>query len=110
MQQELEVLAGVDHPNIVRVFDLLEDQVNYYIITEIIRGGELFQEIVKQGKLDETNSARIVKQVLLALNYMHRQNIIHRDLKPENILVESEMVMKLADFGFAVLNKGGEGG
>ena len=42
MQQELEVLAGVDHPNIVRVYDLLEDQVNFYIITEIIKGGELF--------------------------------------------------------------------
>lgn len=61
MQQELEVLAGVDHPNIIRVYDLLEDQTNFYIITEIVRGGELYQHIIKQKVIDEHNSARMVK-------------------------------------------------
>lgn len=89
----------------MRVYDLIEDQTNFYIVTEIIKGGELFQEILKKQKLDEADSARIVSQILLALNYMHKQNIIHRDLKPENILIENETNVKLADFGFAVINK-----
>lgn len=109
MQQELEVLAGVEHPNIMRVYDLIEDQTNFYIVTEIINGGELFQEIVRRGVFDELSSARIVKQILLALNYMHKQNIIHRDLKPENVLLQDENVVKLADFGFSVLNNGNHG-
>ena len=71
----------------MRVYDLLEDQSNYYIINEIISGGELYSQIVRETKIDEAKSARIVKQILLALNYMHKQNIIHRDLKPENVLI-----------------------
>jgi serine/threonine protein kinase len=72
MKQELEVLAQADHPNIVRVFDLLEDDKNYYIITEIIEGGELYHQIVKRGRFTKQASASVIKQLLLSLNYMHQ--------------------------------------
>jgi serine/threonine protein kinase len=106
MRQELEVLANVNHPNIMRIYELLEDDINYYIVSEIIAGGELFEHICKEGKLNSFDATRIIKQILRALAHMHEQGIIHRDLKPENILMEDYQNVKVADFGFAVPLKG----
>lgn len=116
MEQELEVLQNTDHPHIVRVMELLEDDVNFYIISELITGGELYDYIIKTKKLSERQTANIIKQILLALNYMHQQDIVHRDIKPENILIAPEesssddlLNIKLTDFGFACFFKRGEG-
>ena len=108
MEQELEVLQSTDHPHIVRVFELLQDDVNFYIISELVSGGELYEHIIKVKRLTERQTAHVLKQILLAINYMHQQNITHRDIKPENILLspeeqtgDSSINLKLTDFGFA---------
>ena len=84
----------------------MEDDRCFYIIMELVSGGNLFEMINNsRSRFSESDAANIVKQILLALNYMHGQNIMHRDLKPENLLCEQkddgEVVIKLTDFGFA---------
>ena len=105
MNQELTILKEVSHPHIMRVLELLHDKSNYYIVTELMEGGELFDRIIEVETFDEIKAAKILKQVLLAVNYMHQQGMAHRDLKPDNILLESKdlanLEVKLADFGFS---------
>ena len=98
MENELTVLQKISHPNIMRVFELMEDDTNYYIVTEFIAGGNLKD---KQMPLSEKSTRALIKQVLMALTYMHETvKITHRDIKLENVLCDGEVV-KLTDFGFA---------
>ena len=71
MNNELEVLAKTDHPHIVRTKEIIEDENNYYIVSELVTGGELYQKILEKRKFSEQDSAEYVKQIALALNYMH---------------------------------------
>ena len=110
------MLQNTDHPHIVRVMELLEDEAKFYIVSELVTGGELYDYIIKKKKLTEKSSANIIKQILLAINYMHKQNIVHRDIKPENILLSPEeglsgddIQIKLTDFGFATFFKTEQG-
>ena len=108
MQQELEILQKTNHPHIVKFHELLEDDVNFYLVSELIKGIELYEHIMKAKYLSERQTASITRQLLLALNYMHQRNIVHRDMKPENILISQtpdgegdNINVKLTDFGFA---------
>lgn len=87
--------------------EILEDKQNFYIVTELLEGGELFDRLIKLQKFSEKDAAFIVDQILRALNYMHKQNMTHRDLKPENVLLESmsddKLDLKIADFGFSCI-------
>ena len=109
MQGELKVLQDTSHPHIMNIFELLEDDDYYYIVSEFLRGGELFDRIVSLNKFNEDKAGFVVYQILLALNYIHKKGIMHRDLKPENILLESAepgtLDVKLSDFGFATYFK-----
>ena len=87
-KNELEILEETKHPNITRIFELMEDEKNYYIIMEMITGGNLLNKVSAVKKFTESMAANVIHQLLLALNYMHKKNIMHRDLKPENILCE----------------------
>ena len=87
---EIENLKGLDHPNILKLYEYFEDDKRFYIITELCRGGELFDEITTRGAFSELDAARLIKQVLLCINYCHTNNVVHRDLKPENILLEQD--------------------
>ena len=106
-KNELEILEVTQHPNITRIFELMEDDKNFYIVMELVSGGNLFTKIRTLRRFTEQQAAQIIKQVLLALNFMHSKNIMHRDIKPENILCESseatndQIDVKLTDFGFA---------
>ena len=66
----------------------MEDDKNYYIVMELITGGNLLNKLTKLKKFTENMAASVIHQLLLSLNYMHVKNIMHRDLKPENILCE----------------------
>lgn len=105
LQNELSILGEKSHPNIIRIIDLLEDEENYYVVSELVKGGELFRRLSKIKSFTESQGAGIVLQIMRGLNYMHLQSITHRDIKPENILLASDDVnnfdIKIADLGFA---------
>jgi len=70
------------------MYEFFEDEKRYYIITEVCKGGELFDEIIAREKFTERDAAILMKQLLSCVNYCHAMHIVHRDLKPENILLE----------------------
>ena len=81
-------MMDLDHPNILKMYEFFEDEKRYYIVTDICKGGELFDEVVARGKFTEGDAAMLMKQVLSCINYCHQNRIVHRDLKPENITYE----------------------
>jgi calcium-dependent protein kinase len=104
---EINILRKIDHPNIVKIFEFFNTNDGYYLITEYLKGGELFHEIVENAPFSEEEAGNIMFQIISAVNYCHNMNIIHRDLKPENILIESKSngkyIIKIIDFGTAKL-------
>ena len=96
---EIEILSKLDHPNIIHVENIVEDEINYYIIMEYCTEGELFDYIVKLEKLDEIEAAVFFYQLIKGVEYIHKQNLAHRDLKPENLLLTKDHILKIIDFG-----------
>ena len=94
--------------------EILEDDGRYYIISELMLGGELYDRILQMKRFTEQDVAQILYQLLRGLNYMHKKNIAHRDIKPENILMyskdKSNLDLKITDFGFAKCYDPNEGG
>lgn len=94
MKNELQILEDTSHPHILRIYELLEDDSFYFVVSEFVRFGELYDYIVKRGDSDvgpmtEKEVKIVARQIFYALNYMHQKNIAHRDIKPENILIDS---------------------
>jgi len=103
---ELLICASMDHPNIVKVYDIFEDQRAYYLVMELCAGGELFQMLCDCMRFSEAQAATIMRQVLGGVRYMHAQGVCHRDLKPENFLLHAaggieQATLKIIDFGIA---------
>ena len=101
---EVNILKILDHPNIIRVYEFFEDLTTFYIIMEYCRGGELFDEMIKEKKYTEKECAQIMKQIFSCISYTHTLKIAHRDIKPENILFYDRFDyqnIKLIDFGSA---------
>ena len=89
--KEIEILIATDHPNIIKIYEYYFDDVNFYLITEFVSGGELYDTITSWKTFDEEKAAYIMSQILSAVNYLHKKNIVHRDIKPENMLVENKV-------------------
>jgi calcium-dependent protein kinase len=101
---EVEILAKLSHPNIMQVFEFYDDSTNFYIVSELCSGGELFDCITETGIFSEKDAAHIMRQILSAVCYSHENNVVHRDLKPENILLDDkskERLLKIIDWGGA---------
>ena len=99
---EIENLRTLEHPNILQLYESFEDDVNFYIVTEMCEGGELFDEIERRGRFSERDAVEVMRALLSSINYCHQKKIMHRDLKPENILLESKRdfsQIKIIDFG-----------
>jgi calcium-dependent protein kinase len=103
---EMHILKKTDHPNIIKVFDIFDEKLQIYIVTEYCNGGDLFDRIERLKKLSEESARTIISQLAYALAYCHANKIIHRDIKPENILMQSDDLdsckIKLIDFGTAI--------
>jgi len=101
---EVAVLGEVNHPSIIKLHGFFEDPVDYYIVTELMQGGELFDRIVAKDFYSEAAAQVVVRTLAECLKYLHNRDIVHRDLKPENILLKDktdDAAIKIADFGFA---------
>lgn len=80
--KEFNILKELDHPNILRQIEMFSDEEHHYIVTEILKGGELLEEIQAWGNFIEEDAAELIRHLLSAVNYCHQQGVAHRDLKP----------------------------
>eukprot|EP01103_Thecamoeba_quadrilineata_P014579 TRINITY_DN4382_c0_g1_i1.p1 TRINITY_DN4382_c0_g1~~TRINITY_DN4382_c0_g1_i1.p1 ORF type:complete len:730 (-),score=147.28 TRINITY_DN4382_c0_g1_i1:35-2224(-) len=103
-EKEIIIMKLVDHPNIVRLYDVYETATNIYLVMELLQGS-LFSYVVKSVRISPSKALGLFQQIIEALDYMHRHLICHRDLKPENFLLNSQTTLKVCDFGFASLMK-----
>lgn len=104
MLKEVTTLSTMDHPNIMKVYELIESNSSYNIITELIEGGELLEMISREKKLTEALTVRFLHETMSAVYYCHSNGIVHRDLKPQNLMLTSkdpEASIKVIDFGIA---------
>ena len=98
-EQELRVHQSLDHPNIVKIYDVIYSEKNIYVIMDLCQNGDLFDWIQKGILSGSENLKRILYQILSAVDYIHKRNIAHLDLKPENILIDDNLSPKITDFG-----------
>lgn len=104
--REATLLKTLRHPNIIGLEEVIEQDERWYLVMELVSGGDLFERLSEDGAYDEATAQDIMKQLLTAVEYMHSQGIIHRDLKPENIMLAeapngTPPMVKIADFGLA---------
>ena len=109
LKQEVEILQNMEHPNILKCYGFFDEADSYYLVMEYMKGGELFDRIVKKTFYNEKEARDLVYILLSTIKYCHDRNVVHRDLKPENLLLTSpddDANVKIADFGFAVRSNG----
>jgi len=100
-RREASSAAGLNHPNIVQIYDRGEAEGTYYIAMEYLEGRSLKEIILRYAPLSPDLVVSIAVQILEALRFAHRRDVIHRDIKPQNIIVDSEGRVKVTDFGIA---------
>ncbi|KAI0419039.1 hypothetical protein F5X98DRAFT_362741 [Xylaria grammica] len=105
IEREVAILKLIDHPHIVKLHDIWENRAEIYLVLEYMDCGDMFSYINTYGPLPEFEMVGYFRQILSALGYVHSFNICHRDLKPENILMQSNGVVKIADFGMAAIQQ-----
>ncbi|KAH7106012.1 kinase-like domain-containing protein [Auriculariales sp. MPI-PUGE-AT-0066] len=106
IEREIVIMKLIDHPNILKLYDVWETSTELYLVMEFVESGELFEYLVKKGRLSIAEALQYFQQIIFAVDYCHRFNIAHRDLKPENILLDRDMNIKVADFGMAAWEGG----
>ena len=99
VKREFDMLALFNHPNVILVAEIFESNDSFYTVMEYCEGGELFNYIVKNRRLNENESAFFYYQLINGLEYIHSLGIVHRDLKPENLLLTKDHLLKIIDFG-----------
>ncbi|CAF0992093.1 unnamed protein product [Adineta steineri] len=99
--REVKIMKGLDHPNIVKLFEVIETEKTLYLVMEYASGGEVFDYLVAHGRMKEKEARSKFRQIVSAVQYLHQKHIVHRDLKAENLLLDSELNIKIADFGFS---------
>lgn len=108
IKREIQNLKLFRHPHIIKLYQVISTPTDIFMIMEYVSGGELFDYIVKRGKLQEHEARRFFQQIISGVDYCHRHMIVHRDLKPENLLLDHNMHVKIADFGLSNMMMDGE--
>lgn len=106
VEREIAIMKLVDHPHVLGLFDVYESKKHLFLILEHVSGGELFDYLVKRGRLPLGEARRFFAQMISAVDFCHKHCVCHRDLKPENLLLDRKMNIKVADFGMASLQVG----
>jgi len=104
IEREIKIMESLDHPNIVKLYEIYDESKKMNLVMELVTGGELFDRIVARGNYTEKDAASTMNTLCGALDFLHERKIVHRDLKPENILYASpaeDAAIKVADFGLA---------
>uniref|UniRef100_A0A8C5GTH8 Calcium/calmodulin-dependent protein kinase type 1D-like n=1 Tax=Gouania willdenowi TaxID=441366 RepID=A0A8C5GTH8_GOUWI len=104
LENEINVLRRINHENVVGLEDFYESRTHYYLVMQLVSGGELFDRILDKGVYSEKDASKVIKQVLQAVAYLHENSIVHRDLKPENLLyysMDENAKIMVSDFGLS---------
>ena len=101
IKREISFLKILNHPNVIKTFDIIENDIKYYIIMEYASGGELYKHITDKQRLPEEEAAFIFCQLICGIEYIHKKGISHRDIKPENILLKNNKLIAITDFGLS---------
>ncbi|XP_061407424.1 MAP/microtubule affinity-regulating kinase 3-like isoform X3 [Lethenteron reissneri] len=99
--REVRIMKCLNHPNIVKLYEVIETEKTLYLVMEYASGGEVFDYLVAHGRMKEKEARAKFRQIVSAVQYCHQKNIVHRDLKAENLLLDADMHIKIADFGFS---------
>uniref|UniRef100_A0A8D8V9W1 calcium/calmodulin-dependent protein kinase n=1 Tax=Cacopsylla melanoneura TaxID=428564 RepID=A0A8D8V9W1_9HEMI len=105
LEREARICRKLQHPNIVRLHDSIQEENYHYLVFDLVTGGELFEDIVAREFYSEADASHCIQQILESVNHCHSNGVVHRDLKPENLLLASKAkgaAVKLADFGLAI--------
>nr|CAD7429942.1 unnamed protein product [Timema monikensis] len=101
LAREIATMEAIHHPNIIRLYEVVETYSKIYLVMEFARGGELFNKLTTYGRFQECDAKPLFAQVISAVEYMHEHNFIHRDIKAENVFYSAPSLVKLGDFGFS---------
>ncbi|KAI3638604.1 hypothetical protein MIR68_003102 [Amoeboaphelidium protococcarum] len=101
LHREVRIMKMLNHPNIVKLFEVIETKHTLFLVMEYVNGGELYDYLVAHGRMKEKDARVKFRQILSAVNYCHQKRVIHRDLKAENLLLDANLNIKIADFGFS---------
>ncbi|XP_075404059.1 serine/threonine-protein kinase BRSK2 isoform X2 [Tenrec ecaudatus] len=106
VEREIAILKLIEHPHVLKLHDVYENKKSLYLVLEHVSGGELFDYLVKKGRLTPKEARKFFRQIISALDFCHSHSICHRDLKPENLLLDEKNNIRIADFGMASLQVG----
>ncbi|GLD46445.1 hormonally up-regulated neu tumor-associated kinase [Lates japonicus] len=101
LRREGHIQQMIRHPNITQLLDILETENSYYLVMELCPGGNLMNRIYDKKRLDERETQKYIRQLVLAVEHLHRAGVVHRDLKIENLLLDEQDNIKLIDFGLS---------
>lgn len=101
LQKEIILMKMLDHPHVVKIYDVVLLKGKSFILMEYLKGGDLYDYVIKQESIGRTRLLRIFSQLVSGLLHCHEHSVVHRDLKLENILLDENGNVKIADFGLA---------
>lgn len=108
IRREIQNMKLFRHPHIIKLYEVISTPTDIFMVMEYVGGGELFDYIIKNSKLKESEARKFFQQIISGVDYCHRHMIVHRDLKPENLLFDKYHNVKIADFGLSNMMIDGE--